>query len=290
MHGDRHLALDPHGSLFVRCREPRFGACHGTLVLVHGAGEHSGRYEHFFRRAIARRWRVIAADLRGHGQSSGVPTHLDRFDQYLDDLDLLWEQFELAQDTTAILGHSMGGLVSTRFAQTRPDRLSAIVLSSPLLAFGMRVPLLKQTLGRICLLVKPQVRFRTCVPVEQITRSEAVRIERAQDPLANRTVTAGWYFRVLDALYDAWCDAANLTAPLLLLQGEADQVVNAEAPLRWFPLVGSHDRTLRLLSGQLHELLNEPEWEQTADVILDWLDARRPSLCRPAATMMRAAA
>jgi lysophospholipase len=203
--------------LFVRRYSPPAHACQRTLVIIHGAGEHGGRYEHFVAAALQQRWTVLAGDLRGHGQSSGTPTHLDDFGQYLGDLDAVWSHFRLDPQRTAVLGHSLGGLVAARFSQTRPDRLSALVLSSPLLAFGMRVPRLKRTLGRMCLLVAPRTRFRTTVRPEQITRNTEALSLRQRDPLTNRTVTAGWYFRVLDALYDCWCDAERLAAPLLLL-------------------------------------------------------------------------
>lgn len=247
-----------------------------TLVIVHGAGEHSGRYEHFIAKALDRGWTVIAGDLRGHGQSCGVPTHLDAFDDYLQDLDVIWRHFQLDGRETALFGHSMGGLVAARYAQTRPESVGHLILSSPLLSFGLRVPRLKATLGRVCLLLAPRTRFRTMIPPEQITRNERALLIREQDPLSNRTVTAGWYFRVLDALLEVWAAAPRLAVPLLVLQGDADRVVDADAPLRWMPQVGSRDKSLWVIPGHLHELLNEPGWEMTATRVLDWLEHRNP--------------
>ncbi|REJ86553.1 MAG: alpha/beta fold hydrolase [Planctomycetota bacterium] len=276
----RRIPISDVEERFVRVVTPGEPAGGRTLVIVHGVGEHSGRYEHFIRTAVSRGWTVIAGDLRGHGNSTGVPTHLDCFSQYLDDLNTIWEHFELDARPTALFGHSMGGLVATRFAQTFPDRVAAVVLSSPLLAFGVRVPPLKRTFGRVCLYVAPHKRFQSTIPLEHITSNESALQLRINDPLANRSVTAGWYFRVMDALYSAWQEADRLTAPLLLLQGEADQVVRAEAPLDWYPNVGSADKSLHLLPGLLHELLNEPGWKGTIDRILGWLEHRIPSESR----------
>jgi lysophospholipase len=262
--------------IFVRRYAPLGSTPARTLVIVHGAGEHSGRYEHFIAKTLDRNWTVIAGDLRGHGQSRGVPTHLDTFDDYLKDLDVIWRHFQLEGRETALFGHSMGGLVAARYAQTRPGNVGHLILSSPLLSFGLRVPRLKATLGRVCLLVAPRTRFRTMIPPEQITRNEQALLIREQDPLSNRTVTAGWYFRVLDALLDVWAAAPRLAAPLLVLQGDSDRVVDADAPLRWMPLVGSSDKSLWVIPGHLHELLNEPGWELTAARVLDWLEHRSP--------------
>jgi alpha-beta hydrolase superfamily lysophospholipase len=158
----------------------------------------------------------------------------------------------------------------------------------------MRVPRLKRTFGRMCLLVAPRTRFRTTVRPEQITRNAAALSLRQRDPLTNRTVTAGWYFRVLDALYDCWCDAERVAAPLLLLQGEADEIVNAQAPYGWWPRVAAHDKSLWILPGRLHELLNEPGWEGTVGRILAWLGRRitagGESISAPAADIPLSAA
>jgi lysophospholipase len=125
--------------LFVRRFEPVRRGNGRTLVIVHGAGEHAGRYGHFIRHVADAGWGVIAGDLRGHGRSGGVPTHLDHFDQYLADLDLIWDHYRLQAESTAVFGHSMGGLIGVRFCQTRPGRTSALVLSAPLLGLKVRV-------------------------------------------------------------------------------------------------------------------------------------------------------
>lgn len=282
------VAVEGAGVRFVRRYEPDRSTSERALVIVHGVGEHSGRYEHFVARAVDRGWTVIAGDLQGHGQSEGVPTHLDDFGQYLADLDAIWRHFNLPPQHTALYGHSMGGLVSARFAETRPDRIAALILSSPLLGFAIRVPPLKRTFGRICLKVAPQFRFRSQIPETLITRNPEALQLRASDPLSNRTVTAGWYFRVLDALCDVWHDAERVSAPLLLLQGDGDQIVSPEAPLDWFAKAGSRDKSLRLLKEHLHELLNEPGWPGTIAGILDWLDCRIPAAMQPGAVAPQA--
>lgn len=262
------------GFRFVRSYAPDAEDADRTLVIVHGVGEHSGRYEHFVRSAVARGWCVLAGDLQGHGQSDGVPTHLDDFDQYLADLDAIWSRFEIDPQRTALYGHSMGGLVCARYAETRPRSSAALVLSSPLLGFAIRVPPLKKTFGRVCLSLAPRFRFRSRIPESHITRNLEALQARSRDPLSNRTVTAGWYFRVLDALYDVWQEADRIQVPLLVLQGDADRIVNPEAPLGWLARVGSRDKSLRLLAGHLHELINEPGWQGTVAGVLDWLETR----------------
>ena len=262
--------------LFVRRYEPASRASNRLLLIVHGTGEHGKRYDHFSQLAARRGWTVVAGDLRGHGRSGGTPTHLLRFEQYLDDFDTLIGSLAVAPDRLAVLAHSMGGLAAIRYAQTRPGQIGALVPLSPLLAMRVHVAPWKIALGRLCMLIAPSTRFRSPIKSDQVTRCREARRQRERDPLRHKTVTASWYFRVLDAMYEAWTDAPRLTVPMLLIQGEADEVVCPVAPLRWWPLVGSGDKSLMTLKDHLHELLTEPDWRHTADAVLNWLDGRVP--------------
>jgi alpha-beta hydrolase superfamily lysophospholipase len=265
---------DGKADLFVRRFDPTRGENGRTLVVIHGAGEYSGRYTHFIQRIVRAGWRVIAADLRGHGRSGGIPTHLDSFDQYLDDLDLIWSHLGLSPDSTATFAHSMGGLVAVRYLQTRPERMRALVLSAPLLALRVRVRLFKRAIGKVCHLVAPATRFQTVVRTSDITRSAIARAGRARDPLMRRSVTAGWYYNVRRALLEALRDAERVELPLLLLQGDEDQIVDPHWPAEWITRISSRDCTLRMLPGHYHELIHEPGWDRITDEMLDWLDQR----------------
>ncbi|MGD9855161.1 MAG: lysophospholipase [Planctomycetaceae bacterium] len=265
---------DGAAELFVRRFEPVRRDNGRTLVVVHGAGEHAGRYGHFIRRATDMGWSVIAGDLRGHGRSGGVPTHLDHFDQYLADLDLIWDHYRLEPQTTAVFAHSMGGLIGVRYVQTRTGRLSALVLSAPLLGLKVRVKFFKQAVGKVCSVIRPTTRFGTVVRASQISRNDDVLAERELDPHMRRTVTAGWFFRIKHAIAAAHEDAGRFDRPLLLLQGEADEIVNSDAAVQWLSKIRTQDVTHRVLAGHRHELINEPGWEQTAADIFNWLDAR----------------
>jgi len=272
------VLIAPDGTgLFVRHWRRPLQRTDRTLVIVHGAGEHGGRYDHFAARIVQSGWNVIAADARGHGRSEGVPTHIADFEHYLDDLSEILRRASPNAERTALFAHSLGGLITARLLQTvtRPIAAAA-VLSSPLLALQVRVPAVKRAIGRVCSWFAPETRFRTEVRSDQLTRSEWARKRREEDPHSRRSVTAGWYFVVLDAAFEAWTRADRLTTPLLVQQGDADEVVNPQAVLEWWSAAGSTDKLFRLLPGHLHELASEPSWEETTDFVLEWLEARIP--------------
>lgn len=259
--------------LFVREYEPAGGAGR-TVVMLHGAGEHGGRHRHVALRFCRRGWRVLTPDLRGYGRSGGRSAHVVRFDTYVDDLARIYDQFALAPESTAQVGHSMGGLAAVRFTQRHTGRVAAIALSSPLLGLAVRIPPALLVSGRVLSMTYPWKRFRTVLNPADVTRNPEAIAERTNDPLFRRSVTAGWFFAVQTAVRRAWRAAGAVKIPVLIAQSGDDRVVDGEAARAWLGTVGSADARFELLPGQFHELHYEEEWRATADLMQGWLAVR----------------
>ncbi|MFM9965435.1 MAG: lysophospholipase [Planctomycetaceae bacterium] len=262
-------------ALISRRYEPAEPAGDGrSLVIVHGASEHGMRYEHVAQLFAARGWTVIVGDNRGHGRSGGIPMHVHGFEDYLQDLDTIYEHHRLDPSRTAQLGHSFGGLISARFAQTRPNKLTAVVLLAPLLRLKTHVNPLVFAWGKFLSLFAPTIRFESRVDPIDTTRDPASLAARAADSLIHRTITCGWFFQMRAALNAVWNDAGRLRLPLLIAQGGADRIVDPEVVPPWFQLVPSGDKELRLVPGHYHELHNEPDWLDTMTAVAEWLEER----------------
>lgn len=274
--------------LFVRDYEPADRADR-TIVLLHGAAEHSARHRHVAKRLCGYGWRVVTPDLRGHGLSGGRPMHLGKFADYLDDLERLYDQLDLRPESTVQIGHSMGGLATVRFAQERRDRLAAIALASPLLGIAVRIPPVLLASGRVLSVAYPWKRFRTLVDPANVTRSAESLAERQTDPLHHKSVTARWFFAVQAAIDDAWREAASLHMPVLIVQAGDDRIVDGQAAQAWIGTVGSNDAQFHELEGQFHELHYEDEWPATVDLIDGWLAERVSGMLPGNSTLARAA-
>jgi len=245
-----------------------------SLVIVHGASEHGRRYDHVARLFADRGWGVIVGDNRGHGRSGGDPMHVRKFEDYLRDLDAVWEHHQLDPARTALLGHSFGSLISARFAETRPEKLSAVVLMSPLLRLKVRVNPLVVAWGKLVSFLAPSVRFESRIDPSDTTRDEVALMARQADPLIHRSVTCGWFFQMQAALKAVWGDVSNLYMPVLVAQGGADRIVDPHVAEPWLEKVPSTDKELKWFPEHYHELHNEPDWLDVMNSVADWLEER----------------
>lgn len=277
---ESRLRMGDGYTLLVRLYESAETRASRTLIIVHGACEHGQRYDRVARFMVHCGWNVIVADQRGHGLSDGEHTHIDDFHQYVRDLQTIFEHYQCDPGRTALLGHSMGGLVSVRFAQALQGQVAALVLLSPLLAIKVEIPwflrAVDRVLGRLLSIVLPKLRFHSRIDASCTTRCRRVLEQKRHDKLLRNSVTIGWYLAVQRTLKKAWKESSQLNLPLLVIQSEQDCIVDPAAPPKWIAQVPTADRTLRYVPGALHELFSEPDWEEIAIYITRWLERRVP--------------
>ena len=241
-----------------------------SLLICHGAGEHSQRYLRIARRAARDGWQVVGFDFRGHGCSDGLPVHVRSFRDYVEDVARVAGHFGLEPARTAVLAHSMGGLVTVTAHQQGVFPAAATALSAPLLRLEANVPLWKLAAGRVVKRAWPATRFRTSVAIEDLLADPAAVAERRRDPLMCRSLTAGWYFSAMTAVTKAW--RLPPPADTLIMQGTADRVVSPDAPAEWRDRDGATE--VWTLPGQRHELLHEPSGVDLANEAIGWLGDR----------------
>lgn len=264
--------------LFWRRWAPDGDAPRGVVILVPGAGEHTGRYEHVAQRLNGAGYIVNGLDMRGLGRSDGDEFDLrDTFETYMSDLDRFIEAVDAAEDPALprfMLAHSMGGGIAARYMANRPHwQPAGVVLSGPLVGVDARIP---KALLRLLLWVgKRFPRLRTpTIPARWISRNKDVVEAYIRDPHVFRAKTRALLgTSLLGAAMRAADEAPLVTQPFLLIHGTADKLVPVSAAERFFERAGSADKSLKLYPGLYHEVLNEPEREQVLDDVVTWLDA-----------------
>jgi alpha-beta hydrolase superfamily lysophospholipase len=254
---------------------PAEGQARGAIVLVHGYGEHIGRYDEVGRGLAAAGFNVRGYDQRGHGQSGGVRGYCDRFQQFVDDLALVVERARDGQLPVFILAHSFGALVAPFFALQHPTALTGMVLSSPWWKNAVVVSPGKVLAGKIASRLYGKLALPSGLKGADCTRDPELAALYDRDPLNNKNATARWYTEATAAQQDLVARAPQVTTPILVMAGEADKLSDAtQAPIV-FDRLGSKDKTLRMLASQYHEILNEPRptREQNLAQMVEWLRA-----------------
>ena len=245
-----------------------------VVVIAHGFGEHSGRYDHVARRLAREGLIVYALDHHGHGRSAGTRARISLGDA-VDDLDQL---VGLTQELhsgleTFLLGHSMGGAISLRYAMAHQQRLTGLILSGPLAAIDGRGG--AKAVGKLLGAVLPGLPVTKIDPA-QVSRDPAVVEAYASDPLVfHGAVPAGTvaeFLRHVDSLPD---DVGAITVPTLLLYGTADTLAAPAGAVMVAERIGSSDLTTTPYEGLYHEILNEPEQEAVLDDICAWIGVHR---------------
>lgn len=258
--------------LFVRRFEVE--DARGEVLLVHGFGEHSGRYGSITEYLNARHYNVSSYDHRGHGRSEGLPGHIEHFSDYEVDLDAVisWVRGFALDRRLFLIGHSMGGLVVLRYLATRNEHLAGALISAPLIGVASPVPAYKLLVARLSAKVIPRLRLDNGVDPAMLSRDPAVGRAYVADPLVNRRVSARWFFEATKAMEEVARYAARIKLPLLVMQGTQDHIASVEATERLFAQIGSADKELVLYPENYHELFNEPEKREIYERVTEWLN------------------
>jgi alpha-beta hydrolase superfamily lysophospholipase len=247
-------------------------------ALVHGYGDHGVRHTWFGEDMAVRGYGVYAYDLRGHGQSSGTRGQIKRFDDYLDDTALFLDEVRRRQPgkPVALLGHSLGGLICTRFAQERPCDVRALILSSPFFALTVQPEPAKLLGAKALSVVWPGRDIGNTLRAEDLSHDRSVVEAYVTDPLVHHVATARWAAETINAQDAAMAAASGITLPLLVLYGKNDEVADGAFAEAFFAATGSADKKLIHYQSFYHELFNEVGRELVFADVAGWLAERLP--------------
>jgi alpha-beta hydrolase superfamily lysophospholipase len=260
---------------------PAPGAARGTVLVVHGLGEHVGRYAHVAQRLNALAWNVVGADHRGHGRSGGARARLVDGDDLLRDLALVVDAARAEHaGPLVMLGHSLGGLVAARFVAEglagtpaswwRP--VDALVLSSPALDLGMSaVQKLMLALGET---LAPDLAVGNGLKPAWVSRDAAVVQAYQDDPLVHDRVTPRLVRFMVDSARVVQQRAAQWTVPTLLMYAGSDRCVAAHGSRAFAAAAPPSVVQAREFPALFHEIFNEPEQDQVFAELAAWLNAR----------------
>jgi lysophospholipase len=252
------------GRLFYRCWLPDESP-RGHVVLSHGYAEHSGRYEHVAAGLMDEALSVWALDYRGHGRSEGPRADIESVAAAVEDLTLFVElvREEMPAGPLFLVGHSMGGLIATAFAEQYQDRLAGLALSGALLHVPPEIVALAE-LDEI-----PDLGL-----ADAVSSDPAVVEAYKADPLVHQGPPPRNFLRAVGQIDEVRAELPRLTLPLLVMHGSADLLVNPQVLKDVVARVSSVDLSARLWPGLWHEIFNEPQGAAVLRVLRYWITER----------------
>jgi acylglycerol lipase len=265
--------------LFERAWEPE-GDPRAVVALVHGLGEHSGRYEHVAERLTGAGLAVRAIDLRGHGRSPG-PRGDTRFGPAVADLEALVRRCGERGAPVLVYGHSLGALIAALWLVREPaPPVAGAVLSAIGLHSALREQAVKVRAARALGRVLPRVRVKSGIDPATLSRDPTVVAAYRADKLVHDTASLGFGLDALEAIDEIAAGAPRVEVPLLVIHGAEDRVAYASGARELAALAPSAT-TLHVYDGLFHEIHHEPERERVLDDVLAWVEARLASAPPP---------
>jgi len=258
-------------------------AARAAVAIVHGHGDHSGRYATAVAALTARGFAVHAFDLRGHGRSPGARGHIAAWAEYRDDLAGFVGHVKSQEPSGTpvfLYGHSLGGAIVLEFGLRRPEGLAGVVASGPALRpSGVRSPGL-EALGRALSRVWPTFSLQLPLETAALSRSGDVVAGNRADSLNHRRITARAATVTLPVLAWTAANASRWHLPLLVIHGGSDRIIDPQGSRAFAAAAqagAGTDVELRIYEGGYHEPHNDLEAERVMGDVADWLERHLPA-------------
>lgn len=246
-----------------------------NILIVHGYAEHSGRYSETAEKLNDAGFSVYAFDRRGEGASGGKRAEVNNFAEQVDDLKEVIRKIEKGKNKLFLYGHSLGGLIVTRYIiDHKAEDVDGMILSGPLLMPDEDMsPMLQKVSGIVGRLLPflPVVKVDT----ELVTRNEEERKAYDEDPLVYHGSTkARTAFELLRTMKYAQKRFHTIEIPFLVMHGGSDKLSNPKGSQMLYDMAKSEDKSIEIFDGLYHEIMREPEKQLFFDTIISWIAAR----------------
>ncbi len=246
-----------------------------NMILVHGYAEHSSRYSEMAEKLLSAGINVYTFDLTGHGKSSGRKAYIDRFQDYVKDLNDLKNKVNMSPDLpTFIYGHSMGALVVISDILLKKSSYDGVIFSAPALKIQEDLSPFLQKISGVMSVIVPKL--KTVVLDSSLISRDPKEVDKYQrDPLNYR---GGTYARTGAEIIKTTKICAELfhefTLPVFVTHGSADGLTDPSTSQEFYDECSSKDKTIKIYEGLYHEIMREPEKNEVIQDIIDWIVSR----------------
>lgn len=247
-----------------------------VLLIVHGLGEHSGRYLNIVDYFVPQGYAVYALDHLGHGKSEGPREFVERFTDFTDTLHIYYHMVAGEHPDTPIflIGHSMGGAIATYYLLDHQQDFAGAVISAPTINVGDKVTKGTIAMAKVLSKLAPMAGVMSLDP-SGVSKDPAVVAAYVNDPLVyHGKTTARLGAELLDGMMRITNEVEKISLPFIIVQGGDDVLVDPIGAKMLYEQASSTDKTIKFYEGLHHEVFNEPEREIVLQDVENWLEAR----------------
>ena len=277
IHQDGHFSSHDGTKLYHQSWQPsQAEGCKAILVLVHGSGEHSGRYDNVVNYFEDRFYALYGFDFRGHGKSEGKVSHVMNWQEYREDLDsfLRFVQDKNPDKTLFLYGHSMGAQISLDYLTFDKHVPLAGMISSAAAIAPPKASASLILIGKFLSKVWPTFTLGNGLDVKDISRDPEVVKAYIDDPLVSSKISARFAAEFLACISRVQSNAAKIDVPLFMFHGETDKIIPAAGSKQYFEKVSLADKKLKIYKDGFHEPHNDLQKQEVFQDVEQWLEKR----------------
>ena len=245
-----------------------------VVVLVHGMGEHSGRYKHVAEKLTDSNFSVVAFDHFGHGKTTGKRGHNPNFDAVLESVSKTIEKAkELFPNKPVFLyGHSMGGNVVINYVLRKKTDIKGVIATSPFLKLAFQPPVFKLSVGKLLQKIAPSITMGNELNANHISRDKIEVDKYINDSLVHAKISPNFSITFIETGKWAIKYANNLATPMFLLHGTDDKIIDYKGTEAFAN--NTEKAHLKLYKSGYHELQNDFCKEEMLTDVVNWLNTQ----------------
>jgi len=251
------------------------GDVKAVLLVVHGLGEHSGRYMNVVNHFVPLGYAVYGLDQIGHGRSDGAREIIESFEDFTDTLTIYLKMVKDWQKDKPVflLGHSLGGAIVSYYLLDHQADFKGAVISAPTVKVGDSISALTITMSKVLSKIAPKMGV-LALDATTISKDSEVVQAYVNDPLVFHGKTpARMGAEMLSAMQRISTEAGKITLPFIVIQGGEDKLVDPAGAQMLYDMASSTDKTIKIYPGLYHEVFNEPERDIVFKDVETWLAA-----------------
>ncbi len=241
----------------------------GCIFIFHGLGEHVGRYKKFIDFANEKGYSVIAPDLPGFGKSYGKRGHIESFEVYYKIMENLIKNNE--SKNKIVMGHSMGGLIASRFIEVTNSHIDALVMSgaaTKLKEISAGLKLITKFLD----VVVPSITFSNKINADDLSYNEKSNSAYISDPLVHDKISARLFWEMKRESKKVYENIDKIKIPTLIIHGKDDPIVSPKFSQDFFDSLKTQKKELKFIENAKHESMNEKDGYKVFQIIIDFLE------------------